>query len=161
MCPRSRGTNAKTGDLTSFAHASPMQSDALLSHDCDVLVPAALGGVLTKSTAPDVRARYVVEAANHPSDPEADAIFAKREIVVLPDIYANAGGVTVSYFEWVQNIQQFSWDEARVDQELSRIMRTAFNDLQEMARKLKTDIRTAAFALGISRVARASALRGM
>jgi glutamate dehydrogenase (NAD(P)+) len=126
-----------------------------------VLVPAALGGVLTKATAPEVRARYVVEGANHPSDPDADAIFAKRNITVLPDIYANAGGVTVSYFEWVQNIQQFSWDEARVNQELRRTMRSAFDDLGTMARDRRCDLRTAAFALGISRVARATALRGL
>src|SRR5262249_581051 len=116
---------------------------------------------LTKATAPDVRAKYVLEGANHPTDPEADAVFAKKGTVVLPDIYANAGGVTVSYFEWVQNIQQFYWDEERVNHELRNVMRQSFVDLKATAKKHGCDYRSAAFALGISRVARATALRGV
>jgi glutamate dehydrogenase (NAD(P)+) len=149
------------GQLASFDGGCAMPGSRLLAYPCDVLVPAALGGVITKLTAGDIQARYVVEGANHPTDPDGDAILAKRGITVLPDIYANAGGVTVSYFEWVQNIQQFSWDEARVNQELRRIMRTAFVDLESTARERHCDLRTAAFALGISRVARATALRGL
>jgi glutamate dehydrogenase (NAD(P)+) len=144
-----------------FRGGEAMPAEALLSQPCDVLIPAALGGVLNKHTAPEVRARYVIEGANHPTDPDADAILAKRDVTVLPDIYANAGGVTVSYFEWVQNIQQFYWDEARVNDELRRVMRAAFVDVLALAKSLKTDLRTAAFALGIQRVARATVLRGL
>lgn len=147
------------GVIKGFGGGETMPADNLLAHPCDVLIPAALGGVLNKHTAGEVRARYVIEGANHPTDPEADAILAKRNITVLPDIYANAGGVTVSYFEWVQNIQQFSWDESRVNEELRRVMRAAFTDITSSARSLQCDLRTAAFALGIKRVARATALR--
>ena len=85
-----------------------------------MLVPAALGDVLTKATAESVRAKFVLEGANHPTDPEADAILLKKGVTLLPDIYANAGGVTVSYFEWVQNVQQYRWDEDRVNGELRK-----------------------------------------
>jgi glutamate dehydrogenase (NAD(P)+) len=147
--------------LVGFPGAEAMPAEALLAAPCDVLVPAALGGVLTKTTAAEVRAKYILEGANHPSDPEADAVLAKKGIVVLPDIYANAGGVTVSYFEWVQNIQQFYWDEERVNRELRAVMRQAFADLKASAKTHGCDFRTAAFALGISRVARATSLRGV
>lgn len=150
-----------TGGLKGFSGGNAMPGEALLAYPCDVLIPAALGGVLNKQTAPEVRARYVIEGANHPTDPDADAVLAKRGVTVLPDIYANAGGVTVSYFEWVQNIQQFHWSEERVNDELKRVMRAAFADIQASAQALKTDLRAAAFALGIQRVARATALRGL
>jgi glutamate dehydrogenase (NAD(P)+) len=117
--------------------------------------------VLTRETAGEVRARYILEGANHPADPEADEVFAKKGIVVLPDIYANAGGVTVSYFEWVQNVQQFYWDEPKVNAELRAAMRGAYGHLTATAKRFSCDFRTAAFALGISRVARATALRGV
>jgi glutamate dehydrogenase (NAD(P)+) len=147
--------------LTGFPGGDAMPVDALFSEPCDVLVPAALGGVLRRENAGDVRARYVLEGANHPTDPEADDVFAKNGVVVLPDIYANAGGVTVSYFEWVQNVQQFYWDEQRVNDELRNAMRTAYGHLKATSKRLACDLRTAAFALGISRVARATALRGV
>src|SRR5206468_7022654 len=114
----------------------------LLAEPCDVLVPAALGGVLTRETAPAVRALYVLEGANHPTDPEADEVFARKGIVVLPDIYANAGGVTVSYFEWVQNVQQFYWDEARVNEELRTAMRSAYANVRATAKRFGCDLRT-------------------
>ncbi len=147
--------------IAGFSGAEAIPASALLAEPCDVLVPAALGGVLTRETAAEVRARYIIEGANHPSDPEADEVFAKKGIVVLPDIYANAGGVTVSYFEWVQNVQQFYWDEQRVDAELRAVMRAAYAHLTATAKRFACDFRTAAFALGISRVARATALRGV
>lgn len=148
-------------NLAGFPGGEAFPAAQLIAEPCDVLIPAALGGVLTKDNADAVRARYVVEGANHPTDPNADAIFAKKGIVVLPDIYANAGGVTVSYFEWVQNGQQFYWDEARVNDELSAVMRNSYAHLRATAERLRCDLRTAAFALGISRVARATALRGI
>jgi glutamate dehydrogenase (NAD(P)+) len=147
--------------LAGFPGGEAFAAKALIAEPCDVLIPAALGGVLTRANADFVRARYIVEGANHPSDPEADEVFARKGIVVLPDIYANAGGVTVSYFEWVQNGQQFYWDEQRVNDELRSAMRSAYAHLKAMAQRLRCDLRTAAFALGISRVARATALRGI
>jgi glutamate dehydrogenase (NAD(P)+) len=151
----------KTGGILGFAGASEFQADQLLYEPCDVLVPAALGNVLRKDNAEQVRARLILEGANHPTAPEADAIFAKLGIVVLPDIYANAGGVTVSYFEWVQNIQRFRWDETRVNEELERVMRRSWRELAASAKTHDCSFRTAAFALAISRVAKATELRGV
>lgn len=151
----------RTGAVAGFEGGEAIPNDAVLFEDVDVIVPAALGGVLTKHNAGDVRAKFVIEAANHPTDPEADDLLHAKGVVILPDIYANAGGVAVSYMEWVQNIQQYRWDEARVNRELHQIMRTAFQDVWATAGKYRTDLRTAAFALGIGRVARATALRGV
>lgn len=147
--------------VTGFPGAEAMPGEALLATECDVLVPAALGGVITKHTAAEIRARWILEGANHPSDPDADEVLEKKGITVLPDIYANAGGVTVSYFEWVQNIQQFYWDEDKVEAELRRVMRKAWADLRAAARQYACPLRTAAFALAMSRVLRATALRGV
>jgi glutamate dehydrogenase (NAD(P)+) len=147
--------------LAGFGEGENFPASALIAEPCDVLIPAALGGVLTGANAGEVRARYILEGANHPTDPDADEVFAKKGILVLPDIYANAGGVTVSYFEWVQNVQQFYWDEERVNAELANAMRTAYTHLKSTAKRFGCDLRTAAFALGISRVARATALRGV
>jgi glutamate dehydrogenase (NAD(P)+) len=147
--------------VAGFPGGDAFPPNALIAEPCDVLIPAALGGVLTRANAHEVRARYIVEGANHPTDPDADEVFARKGIVVLPDIYANAGGVTVSYFEWVQNGQQFYWDEQRVNDELRLVMRQAYGHLKATAQRLRCDLRTAAFALGISRVARATELRGI
>jgi glutamate dehydrogenase (NAD(P)+) len=117
--------------------------------------------VLRKDNAGDVRAKVILEGANHPTDPEADELFQKRGVVVLPDIYANAGGVTVSYFEWVQNIQVFRWDEKRVNDELHRVMASAWRDLSATAKSHACSFRTAAFALALARVAHATDLRGV
>jgi glutamate dehydrogenase (NAD(P)+) len=152
---------AANDKIAGFTGGDAFPPASLLFEPCDVLVPAALGGVLTRDNAADVRARYQIEGANHPTDPEADEIFAKNGVVVVPDIFANAGGVTVSYFEWVQNIQQFYWDEPRVNEELAHAMRNAYVQLKTTAKRFGCDLRTAAFALGISRVARATALRGV
>ena len=144
-----------------FPGGESFPPDQLLSQPCDVLIPAALGDVLTKHTAESVQARIVIEGANHPTDPDADAIFQKKGITVLPDIYANAGGVTVSYFEWVQNVQQYRWDEDHVNAELRKRMRSAYVDLRAVQKKYSCDLRTAAFALAIGRVAKATELRGL
>ncbi|HXH84972.1 MAG TPA: Glu/Leu/Phe/Val dehydrogenase dimerization domain-containing protein [Candidatus Tectomicrobia bacterium] len=112
-----------TGSVAGFRGVDAITNEALLALDVDVLVPAALGGVVTEANARDVRARIVLEAANAPTTPRADEILAERGIVVLPDIFVNARGVTVSYFEWVQNIQQFTWEEERITAELHRHMR--------------------------------------
>ena len=108
-----------------------------------------------------VRAKYVIEAANHPTAPDADAVFEKRGLVVVPDVLANAGGVTVSYFEWVQNLQHFKWDLARVRSELDRIMTDSFERVWALAVEKKIPLRTAAYVLGIGRVGRATTLGGI
>ena len=149
------------GTVVGFPGTDAVSNEDLLTLDVDVLIPAALGGVLTRDNAREVRARYVVEAANGPTTPEADEILHTRGIPVLPDIYANAGGVTVSYFEWVQNIQQFTWDEERVNGELRRHMREAYATLARVAREHRVPLRTAAFILAIGRVGRATVLRGV
>lgn len=147
--------------LAGFEGALAVPGEALIASDCDIFVPAALEGVLTKHNAAEVRAKYLVEGANGPTDPEADAIFASRGVHVLPDIYANAGGVTVSYFEWVQNLGHYYWDEARVTSELARIMKQAYEDIREVAQKERCSLREAAFVLGVGRVAQATNLRGV
>jgi glutamate dehydrogenase (NAD(P)+) len=151
---------SQTKTVEGFAGGDQFPADRILAEPCDVLIPAALGDVLTKATAGDVRAKIILEGANHPTDPDADAIFQKNGITVLPDIYANAGGVTVSYFEWVQNIQQYRWDEDRVNAELRKRMRSAYQDLRAVQKQHSCDLRTAAFVLAVGRVARATELRG-
>jgi len=150
---------AKT--VVGFPGADSISNPELLVSDVDVLIPAALGGVLTKENANDVRARYLVEAANAPTTPEADEILTRRGIQILPDVYANAGGVTVSYFEWTQNIQQFTWEEAKIATELKRYMSEAYATLSRVARERRVPLRTAAFIVAIGRVGRATTLRGL
>ncbi|KAK4793670.1 hypothetical protein SAY86_024105 [Trapa natans] len=149
-----------TGSLQKFAGAESMDPSELLVHECDVLIPCALGGVLNRDNAADVKAKFIVEAANHPTDPEADEILSKKGVIILPDIYANAGGVTVSYFEWVQNIQGFMWDEDKVNNELRRYMTRAFQSIKGMCQAHNCNLRMGAFTLGVDRVARATLLRG-
>ncbi|MEB3223820.1 MAG: Glu/Leu/Phe/Val dehydrogenase dimerization domain-containing protein [Candidatus Sericytochromatia bacterium] len=146
--------------IKGFPGAEPISNEELLLLECDVLVPAALGHVLTKENANEVRAKLIVEAANAPTTPEADEIFERRGIMVVPDILANAGGVTVSYFEWTQNIQQFSWDLEKVNLELRRIMLKAFHTVYKVATEKKLSMRTAAFVVGIGRVGKATVLQG-
>ncbi|KAK1381507.1 Glutamate dehydrogenase [Heracleum sosnowskyi] len=150
----------ETGSLENFSGGDAMSAENLLVHDCDVLIPCALGGVLNRENAGDVRAKFIIEAANHPTDPEADEILSEKGVVVLPDIYANAGGVTVSYFEWVQNKQGFAWAEEQVNKELKRYMKRAFNNIKNMCQTHNCDLRMGAFTLGVNRVARATMLRG-
>jgi glutamate dehydrogenase (NAD(P)+) len=147
--------------LAGFPGGEPISNEALLALDVDVLIPAALGGVLTEDNAKDVRARFIVEAANGPTTPEADAIFNKNDVIVLPDILANAGGVTVSYFEWVQNQQYFRWDLGRVREELERTMTRGFDKVWSTAQEKKVSLRVAAYLVGIGRVARATTLGGI
>jgi glutamate dehydrogenase (NAD(P)+) len=144
-----------------FHGGSPITNDELLTSAVDVLIPAALGGVFTEHNARDVRAKYIVEAANNPTATEADEIFEQRKLLVLPDILANAGGVTASYFEWVQNRQHFRWDLARVRTELDRIMLESFEKVWKIAEDKKISLRTAAYLLGIGRVGRATVLAGI
>ncbi len=150
-----------TGGVKDFADSKPITNDELLAADVDVLIPAAIGGVLTKENANDVRAKYIIEAANNPTQAEADVIFEKREIIVLPDVLANAGGVTVSYFEWVQNRQHFRWELERVRTELDSIMLDSFEKVWKIANEKRISLRAAAYLLGIGRVGRATVLGGI
>ncbi|MEX2286308.1 MAG: Glu/Leu/Phe/Val dehydrogenase dimerization domain-containing protein [Planctomycetaceae bacterium] len=152
---------ATRGSVSQFAGGDAISNEDLLASEVDVLIPAALGGVLTTENAPYVRAKYIVEAANNPTVPEADEIFKKRDILVLPDVLANAGGVTVSYFEWVQNRQHFKWELTRVRNELDRILIDSFDRIWKIAEEKKVSLRTAAYLLGIGRVGRATVLGGI
>lgn len=136
-------------------------ADELLRQEVDILIPAALGGVFTAENAGAVRAKAIIEAANAPTEPEADAIFAARGIPVIPDILANAGGVTVSYFEWTQNIQGFRWTEAEVNQRLRQIMGDSYHVIRGLVKTKNLSWRTAAFVVALGRVARATVLRGV
>ncbi|MQL79051.1 hypothetical protein Taro_011493 [Colocasia esculenta] len=152
-------STAKRG-IKGFDGGDAIDPKSLLTEDCDVLIPAALGGVINRENANDIKAKFIIEAANHPTDPEADEILAKKGVLILPDIFANSGGVTVSYFEWVQNIQGFMWDEEKVNSELKTYMTTGFKDLKDMCKTHNCDLRMGAFTLGVNRVARATVLRG-
>ena len=132
----------------------------ILELDCDVLIPAAIGNVITVENASRIKARLVLEAANHPTTPEADEILIDRGIVLLPDILVNAGGVIVSYFEWTQNLQEFHWDEARVNEELAKILIAAYREMRAKAKTRNLTHREAALDIGVERVARAVELRG-
>jgi glutamate dehydrogenase (NAD(P)+) len=147
--------------ICGFTDAEKITNAELLALDVDVLIPAAIGGVITRENAAKVRAPIIIEAANAPTDPEADDILDNANVVVLPDILANAGGVTVSYFEWAQNRQFYSWGLNRVRQELEKTLTTAFESVWDLARDRKVTLRTAAFMLGIDRVARAATLGGI
>jgi glutamate dehydrogenase (NAD(P)+) len=135
--------------------------DELLTQEIDVLIPAALGGVFNADNAHQIRAQVIVEAANGPTDPQADEIFARRGIAVLPDILANAGGVIVSYFEWAQNLQSFRWTEDEINQRLQQNMNDSYATVRGLVRQRGLTWRTAAFSVALSRVAKATVLRGV
>ena len=147
--------------LLQYPDADQITNAELLELDVDVLIPAAIGGVITGENAARIKAPIIVEAANAPTQPDADDLLAKRGAIILPDILANAGGVTVSYFEWAQNRQFYRWNLDRVRQELDKTMNTAFEEIWDLAKERKVPLRTAAFMLGISRVARAAELGGL
>lgn len=149
------------GSLAEYPDAQAISNEQLLALDCEVLIPAALGGVITKSNVDTIRAGIIVEAANAPVYPDADDILAERGVVVLPDILANAGGVTASYFEWVQNRQHYQWDLNRVRAELDRVLSQSFERVWEISVEKKVSLRTAAYIIGIGRVGRATVLGGI
>jgi len=150
----------EAGTVTGFAGADSITNEELIELPCDILVPAAIENVITQANAAKVKAGIVVEAANHPVTPSADAILSDRGVLTLPDILANAGGVIVSYFEWAQNVQQFRVDEDRVNTELTRTITTAYEAVRDRAAAEGLTFRQAAFAVAVARVARATELRG-
>ncbi|MBX3424620.1 MAG: glutamate dehydrogenase [Pirellulales bacterium] len=151
----------KNKSLAGYPDAETITNEQLLELDVDVLIPAALGGVIHAENAAKVRAPIIVEAANEPIRPEADDLLAERGVVIVPDILANAGGVTVSYFEWAQNRQYYRWNLDRVRQELDRVLSQAFEAVWDLSKERNVSLRTAAFLLGIQRVAQASVLAGI
>jgi glutamate dehydrogenase (NAD(P)+) len=151
----------ETGTVMGFPHAQSLRVGDVLEVPCDILVPAATEGVITAANAERVQARIIAEAANGPTTPEADAILFKRDRLVIPDILANAGGVTVSYFEWVQDLQSFFWGVDEITHKLEMLMNRAFDAVAEYADKYHCDYRMAANVLAISRVAEATQVRGI
>jgi glutamate dehydrogenase (NAD(P)+) len=152
---------AETGSVAGFAGGERVDNREVLEYGCDVLVPAALEKVITKENAPRIRAQIVAEAANGPTMPDADDILFDRNIMVLPDILANAGGVTVSYFEWVQDLQANFWEEAEINERLKRKMVRAFRETHEQAKSREVSMRKGAYCVAVARVAEATKLRGL
>ena len=149
------------GTVVGFPKSDTITNPEVLEVDCEILVPAALENQITASNAPRINARIVAEAANGPTTPEADEILYDRGIFLIPDILCNAGGVTVSYFEWVQDMQSFFWTEDRINESLKGIMDRAFGSVVEMAERNDVDMRTAAYMVAVNRVAEATTLRGL
>ena len=151
-----------TGSVAGFAGAEELRErEQFWGLDCDILVPAALEQQITKDNAPHIRASIILEGANGPTTPEADDILRDRDVLVVPDVIANAGGVTVSYFEWVQDFSSFFWTEDEINQRLTRIMRDAFSVVWQLAHDKKVSLRTAAFIVGCTRVLQAREMRGL
>ena len=150
----------ETGSVVGYKGADSVTNAELLEIPCDILVPAALEKQLTSRNADRVKTKIIGEAANGPTEPEADAIFFDKGIFVIPDILANAGGVTVSYFEWVQNLQYLFWSEQEVNERLEGIMNRSFDEVMAIADKKKVNNRIAAYILAVDRVARTTMLRG-
>jgi len=151
----------KTGSVTGFNNGEQITNKELLSLNCDILVPAAIENQITKENADKVRAKIIIEAANAPITPEADKILNEKGIFIVPDILANAGGVTVSYFEWVQGLQSYFWTEREVNLKLRDIMEKAFENVWRISQERKVDMRMAAYILAVSRVAEATRIRGL
>jgi glutamate dehydrogenase (NAD(P)+) len=151
----------ETGSITDFAGAENVDKEEALYLDCDVLVPAAKENVITSANAHKIRAKIICEGANGPTTAPADPVLKKNGIFVIPDILANAGGVTVSYFEWVQDRQGYFWNESLVNERLEELMVASFNDVVSYAEKHGVDNRTAAYMLAIDRVAFTIQLRGL
>jgi glutamate dehydrogenase (NAD(P)+) len=151
----------ETGKVQGLPGADRITNAELLELDCDVLIPAAIENQIGSHNATEIKAKIVAEAANGPTSPEADKILHDRGVMLIPDILCNAGGVTVSYFEWVQDLQNLFWREATINARLKEVMVKSFNDVLDLSRKHKVDMRTAAYMLAVSRVADATLTRGI
>jgi glutamate dehydrogenase (NAD(P)+) len=151
----------RAGTVVGMPGTSRISNDDLLTLKCDILIPAALENSITLNNADQLKAKIVAEAANGPTTPHADEVLARKGIMVLPDILANAGGVTVSYFEWVQDLQGFFWSEDEVKAKLESVMRRAFHEVHETMRKHRAHMRTGAYVLAVGRVAEATLVRGL
>lgn len=151
----------RSGTVVGMPGTSRISNDDLLTMKCDILIPAALENVITLNNADQIKAKIVAEAASGPTTPHADEVLVRRGIMLLPDILASAGGVTASYFEWVQDLQSFFWPMAEVNAKLESVMRRAFLEVHESARRHRTHMRTGAYALAVGRVADATLVRGL
>ena len=150
----------KTGSVKGFPGTTPVTNEELMQLECDILIPAALENQITEKVASGVKAKIISEAANGPTTPEADAILDKKGVLVLPDVLASAGGVTVSYFEWVQNLMNYYWSEKEVNEKLGDMMTRAFEAVYKMHLDKKVSMRRAAFMVAVARVAEAMKVRG-
>jgi glutamate dehydrogenase (NAD(P)+) len=148
------------GKLPEYEHGEPIDPEDLLAVECDVFIPAALGGMIREDNAERIACKVVLEGANSPTTPAGDAILEEKGIYVVPDLLANAGGVVVSYFEWVQNMQHFRWDEREINDKLGSIMRHAFREVSSLAKRRDLSLRIASWELGIERVVEAARTRG-
>jgi len=151
----------RSGTVVGMPGTTRISNDDLLTMKCDILIPAALENVITLNNVEQIKAKMIAEAANGPTTPHADEVLARRGITLLPDILTNAGGVTVSYFEWVQDLQSFFWSEAEVNAKLESVMRRAFQEAYETTRKHRTHMRTGSYVLAVGRVAEATLARGL
>jgi len=151
----------RSGTVVGMPGTSRISNDDLLTLKCDILIPAALENVITLSNAELIRARIVAEAANGPTTPHADEVLARKGILLIPDILANAGGVTVSYFEWAQDLQGYFWSEGEVNARLETVIKKAFHEVYDSMRKHHTHMRTGAYILAVGRVADATLVRGL
>ena len=149
------------GRLDGYTEADRITNDELLELDVEILIPAAIGGVITCDNVDRIQAPLIIEAANGPIHPDADQVLYERGTMILPDILANAGGVTVSYFEWVQNLQHYKWNLNRVRQELDHVLSEAFEQVWQQSHERQVSLRTAAYIIGIQRVHRATLLAGI
>jgi glutamate dehydrogenase (NAD(P)+) len=148
------------GSITDFGGVDQIEADDLVSVPCDVFIPAALGGMIHEHNADRMQCRVLVEGANSPTTPAADEILRGKDVYIIPDVMANAGGVVASYFEWVQNLQHFRWEEREVNDRLGTVMRKAFRDVSGRAKEEKLDLREAAYLIGLERVVDAAKTRG-
>ncbi|MCS6776236.1 MAG: Glu/Leu/Phe/Val dehydrogenase [Chloroherpetonaceae bacterium] len=158
--PALRDCARREGSILAHGGGDPITPRQLLELDTDVLIPAAVENQITLENVHRIRARIIIEGANGPTTPAADRILQERGVFLVPDVLANAGGVVVSYFEWVQDLQFFFWHEEEVNQKMEKILIRAYRDVREMARKEKVDMRLAAYLIGVKRVADATTLRG-
>jgi glutamate dehydrogenase (NAD(P)+) len=154
------GHNTKAGTVKGFPGCDALEPGKILECECDILIPAAIGGVVDAEVAEKIKAPVVVEAANHPVTPAGDRVLERRGVIVLPDLLVNAGGVIVSYFEWVQNIQEFRWSLTKVNEELERFITRAWRQVRVTSQQERLSYRIAAYMIGISRVMEATRLRG-
>lgn len=152
--------NAKHGTLEGFPNSNFMSCEDFLLNDCDILIPAAMEGSIGKKVADKTKAQIIVEGANGPLTAEANEILIDKQRVVAPGILANSGGVIVSYFEWVQNLQQYYWTREEINKKLERVIVTAYENVRDLSRKNKISLRQAAYTIGLEKVAKASLLRG-
>ncbi|HTG91567.1 MAG TPA: Glu/Leu/Phe/Val dehydrogenase [Pyrinomonadaceae bacterium] len=152
---------AETSSLHGLKGCKEIGPDEIISVDCDILLPSALENAITLANVGKVKAQIIAELANGPTTPGADKVFAENDVMLVPDILANAGGVTVSYYEWVQDQYSFFWSEKQINDTLEQTIRTAFNSVHDTAKRYNTDLRTGAYILAVSRVAEATSVRGI